>query len=440
MIKTLLKISTPLILGQVGVVILSFVDNIMIGHVDTNSLAAASFVTGIFGLLHIFGLGFSFGVVPMITDADVKKEYSELGKILFNNIVLNLLFALILFTIAVTVYYNIDLFGFSNNVEYLIRGYYTTQLWGIPFVMLFLSFKQYFDAIGHTSVGMINIIVSNLLNIILNYCLIFGHFGFGAMGLYGAGMATFISRVFSFILISIVFFLYSNRDLIKGFISFDLLSDKIRSISNLSFPMSIQMGVESASFTIIMLFVSMLGVVPMATHQIVCSVTTLGYMIFYGIGAATTILVSRYHSLNDGIKRDLAVLSSLKLAFSIALTLIVVLLFFRNVIGRVFTEDQDVINMLSYVIIPLVLYQMGDALQIIYTGALRGVRDVSYLAIISTIVHIILTPTLAFISINIFSSMNDSYRIMFLWMVFPISLSTLGILFRKRYNFLSKKF
>lgn len=440
MIKTLLKVSTPLILGQIGVVILTFVDSIMIGHVDTDSLAAASFVSGIFGLLNIFGLGFSFGIMPMIADADVRFEHSESGKLLFNSIVLNLLFSLFVCMAAVVFYYNLDIFEFSDNVSALIKEYFKTQLWGYPFMMLFLSFKQYFDAIGKTVVGMVSIILSNVINVVLNYSFIFGNLGSEAMGLYGAGIATFISRIFSLFIMCLIFFLYSSDATVKGFMMVNCDLKKLKNITRLSVPMSIQMGVESASFTIIMIFVSMLGVIPMATHQIACAVTTLGYMVFYGIGAATTVLVSRYHSLEDGVKRDLAVSSSLKVSFAIALSLIFVLILSRNNIGRIFTEDELVIDMLSYVIIPLALYQIGDALQIIYTGALRGVRDVSFLALISTLIHIVATPSLAYLSVKIFSSFEECYRMMFLWMVFPISLTSLGIILYNRYNFISKSF
>lgn len=439
--KEVIKLSTPLILGQIGVIILSFVDSIMVGHVSTIALAASTFVNGVFSFFGVFALGFSFGLMPVITDMFTQKDYQGTGRALFSGLCLNTLFTLAMMPLLFFIYVNIDLFHLPKEVAIMARPYYITQVVGYIFMMLFLSFKQYFDAIGRTEIGMATILISTFSNIILNYWLIFGGFSVAPMGLYGAGIATLISRIISLIcIIGVFFYADSFRIARQSFVRLKVKVSELLRILKLSIPLSIQMGVESASFTIVMLFVPPIGVIALASNQIITTLTTLGYMIFYGVGSATTILVSKYRSSGDHIKSHESVQKSLKITLILSIILIIALLALRNIIVQFFTNDEKVIEMVAVVIIPLALYQIGDATQIIYNGALRGLQDVKFVAYSSIVIHLFMTTILATIASKLPFIQSETYKLTALWMVFPITLSTLALTLRWRYQHIRKKY
>lgn len=440
MLKTLLKLSTPLIVGQLAYILLSFVDNMMIGRVDTNSLAAAAFVNGIFSLFAVFSLGFTIGLLPIISKLHADSKEEEAGATLKNSIFLNALFSFVVIVISIIIYENLSLFDLDKGLLELVKPYFRTQIYSYFFMVLYLGFKQYFDGIGRTIFGMIAIWLSIIVNIILNYVLIFGHLGFDAMGLYGAGIATLISRIVCTIILILVFL--GNKDFIiakRSFLNAKIRISKQIDLFRLSLPISIQMGVESASFTIVTLFVVKLGSTALASHNVATSISMLGFMIFYGIGSATTVLVARYSKQKRYSDMNKALKLSMLFTLSIVLILMIIFYFTRHDIAYIFTNDSNVVHMVSFVMISLILYQIGDATQIIYVGALRGIEDVRFLAWISALLHIIVNPSLAYILAFKIGIEGSEYQLMSLWMAYPISLSILGTILFFRFRYISKR-
>ena len=165
-------------------------------------------------------------------------------------------------------------------------------------------------------------------------------------------------------------------------------------------PVGLYSGVETASFTIALLMVTQLGILPLATHQILCVVTTIGFFIYYGLGAATTILVSKYRTLGDFAKVREVGTAGLSLCIVAAVAAMAVMLITRNFIGYLFTEDKALVAMTSIALIPVILYQLGDAIQVLYANALRGMEDVTHLAIYASLCHLLLEPTLEYIRLS----------------------------------------
>ena len=213
--KTLLFLGTPIIIGQIGMIILGFADTLMIGHYGTNELGAAAFVNSLFGLVIIFSTGFAYGLTPVVGGYYGKGEHDKAGLALRASLVANTLVAVMLTLAMIILYLYLDKLGQPDELIPLMRPYFITLLISLIFVLLFNGFKQFTDAITLTKISMWILLCGNLLNIIGNYVLIYGKFGFPELGLLGAGISTLASRIFMTIVFLLVFLFRKSFDYYK---------------------------------------------------------------------------------------------------------------------------------------------------------------------------------------------------------------------------------
>ena len=169
--KTLIKLGTPIVIGQIGNLVLNFADTLMIGHHSTTELAAASFVNGIFVLFILFSLGFNFALTPVAGPFIGRDEKEEAGVVMRSCLWANVILMLVLTALAVAFYFSLHLFGQPDELLPLMRPYLLVNILSIPFAIIGCQMKQFFDTIGSTKISMYVLVFSNLLNIIGNYFL-----------------------------------------------------------------------------------------------------------------------------------------------------------------------------------------------------------------------------------------------------------------------------
>lgn len=433
--RTLLRLSLPIIFGQMSMILVVFADNMMVGHYGTAELAAASFVNNIFGIALIFGTGFAFGLTPMISGAYAIGNRRRAGSLVRQSLHVYTGVGVSVCTVMLLLYALLPYFELPEELLPLIRPYYILQTLSLFMAVLFGSFKQFFDGAGRPALGMWVMLASNLLNIVGNYLLIFGKFGCPEWGLFGAGVATLGARIFTVVLLWSVFMLSKQRREEQcGFHDMADGGKYRRAIIRLGLPIAIQQGVEAGSFTIAVIFVGWLGSSALAAHQIVSVVTTLGFVIYYGFGSATTILISRFRAEGDMNAVRATVHSALKICGLFALAVVLIIFLSRHHIARLFTTDREVIAMTAITLLPVVLYQFGDVLQIIYANSLRGMEDVHYMARAAVLIHILLAPTLAYLMGFHLGLERVQWQLAAVWSAFPISLTTLGLVLRHRFR------
>jgi len=429
-----LAIGLPIILGQLGIISVNFADNIMVGKYHTDALASASFVNNIFSVFFVLGMGFTYGLTPLVSSSFARGDQSRLGRLLRHSSLLNLWVGGALTLALLLIYALLEQFKLPPHLLSQVRSYFVLQL--ISFVVFMASgaLKQFFDGIGRTRVPMWIILSSNALNILGNYLLIFGELGAPELGLFGAGLSTLIARVY--MLIALVYILHRSRDLrtpYRTFLERGWRTPYIQRLFRLGLPIGVQMGVEAGAWTFAILLITPLGVDALAVHQILVTLTLLGYLIYYGLGAATTILVSRAHSIGDHRQARQTAGIALALAEGTALVVMLGLLVMRHQVGYIFSDDPAVIQMTSVAVIPMALYQPGDALQVIYGNALRGMEDVKRMTLYACAIHLILAPSLSYIFGFLLGFEDIGLRLTAIWSSFPISLLLLGIFLYKRF-------
>jgi len=428
--KALILLGVPIVIGQIGQIIMGFADTLMIGHHSTNELGAASFVNNMFSLVIIFSTGFSYGLTPLIGTLFGNKELPAIGRLVKNSLLVNLLVGILLTVIMTTLYFNIEKLGQPQDLIPLIKPYYLVLLVSIIFILLFNTFKQFADGITDTKTPMWILLGGNLLNIIGNYILIYGKLGFPEMGLLGAGISTLFSRILMMIVFALIFFTDRRyRIYADGFkrLSFNL-SD-FKKLNSMGWPIGMQMGMETAAFSLSTIMIGWIGTIALASHQIMLSVSQVGFMMYYGMGAAVAVLVSNYRGKGDTVNIRRSAYAGFHIIMLMSIIVSISLYLLRYQLGGWFTDSEAVTATVASLIIPFILYQFGDGLQITYANALRGISDVKPMMIVAFIAYFIISLPLGY-----FFAFIMEWGTFGIWMAFPFGLTSAGIMFYIRFN------
>ncbi len=431
--KPLLYLGIPIIIGQLGIIVLGFADTLMISWHSKVELSAVGFVNNVFNLPIIFGTGFSYGLTPVVGKLFGQKKFGEIGSSLKASLVSNLMIGILLVLIMSVLYLNVEHLGQPMDLMYLIKPYFLILLASLPFVVLFNAFKQFADGITDTKMGMWILIGGNTLNIVGNYALIYGKFGFPELGLIGAGLSTLFSRILMVIVFASIFF-FSKRytQYRDGFYASSISRALVHRLNTLGWPVAIQMGLETASFSLSAVMVGWLGKDALAAHQIVITVSTATFMVYYGMGAAVAVRISNFKSNNNIKSINQTASAGFHLTLLIAVILSAIVFSLRyNYSGWFGQAGQEHIElMVLSLMLPLIIYQFGDAMQINYANALRGIADVKPMMIIAFISYFIVSLPMGYLF-----GFTFGWGIVGVWMALPIGLTTAGILLWLRFRY-----
>ena len=428
--KALFKLGLPIVIGQLGMIVLSFADTLMIGHHSTEDLAGASFVNNMFNLAIIFATGFSYGLTPIVGSLFGKGEQKAVGRTLKNALFVNGLIGILLTLVMGILYLNIHRLGQPEELLPLMRPYYIVLLISLIFVMLFNAFKQFADGITDTQTPMWLLIGGNVLNIFGNWVLIYGYFGFPEMGLLGAGIATLASRILMLATFVLIFFIGKRYQPYKeGFLSGKINRSDFLQLNKLGWPVGLQMGMETASFSLATIMVGWLGAIALAAHQVMLTIGQLGYMMYYGMAAAVAVRVSNFHGQKDIESVRHSASAGFHIILLMAICVSIPLFLLRNEIGGWFTDNDEVTFMVASLIIPFIIYQFGDGLQCNYSNALRGIADVKPVMYIAFLAYFIISLPAGYLFGFVFD-----WGLTGIWLSFPFGLTSAGLMFYFRFR------
>lgn len=376
-VREILKIGIPIMLGQACVIILAFADNIMIGWHSVEELAASSFVNNVLNLFILTELGFASGLTPVIGAFHGTGNLRGVGVSMKNGLLVNGLIGIVSIVLLTVIYAFLGHFGQKPELMPLIRPYYIIVGISTLFALGFNVLKQFTDGICQPVVSMIFLMFGNVLNIFGNWVLIYGKLGCPELGLFGAGISTFISRA----LMLILFVLYiwkaeKFKDYIAAFRSALFSRVKMKHIFNMGYPVAIQMGLESSTFSFAAIMAGWLGVMELAAHQVVITISQLFFLMMQGLSFAISILVANSYGKKDyrGVKEY--VRKGYLMMLTVSASLSVLLYVFRYPAAGIFTDSPEVASMAVSLFFFLFAYQFGDALQLCFANVLRGLQDV----------------------------------------------------------------
>lgn len=417
-------------IGQLGMIILGFADTMMVGHHSTTELGAASFVNNIINLVIITATGFSYGLTPIVGGLFGREELPQAGRALRSALLANLMAGAIMMAALGILYFNIGNIGQPKELLPYIKPYYLVLLASIPFVMLFNAFKQFTDSITETRTSMWILLSGNLLNIIGNYVLIYGKAGMPEMGVVGAGVATLLSRV---VMVALFLFVFLSRKKMRpyreGFFVLGWSRQLVRRLVSLGTPIALEMGMETASFSLSIIMVGWLGTIALASHQVMITISQFTFMVYYGLGAAVAVRTSYFNGQDDRDNVRHTVVAGLQVMVALELLLSGIIFLLRNHIGGWFTDSAEVSSTVISLMVPFFIYQFGDGLQINYANALRGIADVKPLMVIAFIAFFVIS-----LPVGYFCGFVLNFGLVGVWMAFPFGLTSAGVMMWYRFK------
>jgi len=420
-----ISLGLPIIIGQLGSIFQQFADTMMVGNYGDLELSAAGFAGQVFTFVLYFLLGMSYASTPVVGSAFGEGNLKLVKKRLKESVIVNLLFSFLLVAILLLLYGHIDILRQPEEIMPVALPYYLVLTASVPFLAVFNALKQYSDAIGQTKYPMWIMLASNVLNIGLNYLLIFGKMGCPELGLLGAGVATLSARVFMVIAMSLVVMgskYYSKINKQKSD-----TKPTLKGMSNIFFlgiPICVQLGLETAAFTVSSIYMGWISADALAGHQVMSTISTLCFQLVYGIGAAASIIISQYVGKHDA--RDIRRTASTALIIGAGIILFMMsgIYLFRYPLIGCFTDSQDIIKVILSILPCFMVYQIWDCTQIIFANALRGLGAVSRLMLYAFIAYVVVSLPLGYI----FAFVLD-YGPAGVWSGIPFGLATAGMLY-----------
>jgi len=427
--KVLTRLAIPVLIGQVGLTLQNIADNVMVGQHSTAELAAAGFVNNMFVLAILLTLGFSMGAVSQIGSLYAQGRKNRIVEVLKGSVVTDLTQGIFLCLVLLGLYIALPYMGQPEELIPMMRPYLIIQICSLPFIAISQAFRQFTDSINDTSVAMTIMLIGNAWNILFNWFLIFGNCGFPELGIQGAAWATFTARIL-ILLLTVCVFLF--RPKYKEYVHLWRLSKVKREdlllLNKLGWPIAIQTGLEAASFTVVAIFLGWMGTHVLAAHQVMLSITNLIFMFYVGVATAVSIRVSNHNGRGDKVAVRHTAFAGWQMIFCLGVVLSVLTIIFHNKISVLFTDNQDVSRIVASLLLPLILYQLGDGIQVTFGNALRGLGDVKKLVPYSSIAYLLVSLPLSYLM-----GVTLGWGAFGVWMAFPFGLTTAAILYLRRF-------
>ena len=438
------KLAAPVMLGMLGHTFVGFIDNVMVGQLGTAELAAVSLGNSFMYIAMSVGIGFSTAITPLIAEADAEGDF-EKGKSSFKHGLF--LCTIIGITVFLMVLACIPLMHHMDQPQEVVKlaipylKFVAASL--IPLV-IFQGFKQFSDGMSMTKYPMYATLIANVMNVILNYLLIFGKLGFPQLGIVGAAYGTLISRV---LMVLFLWYILKNNVKSKNYLHqikiFVLDKLMIKKLIDLGAPSAMQMFFEVAIFTAAIWLSGLLGKNPQAANQIAINLASMTFMVAIGLSVASMIRVGNQKGLKN--YKELR-----RIAFSIFILAAIFASFFcfmffalHDQLPKLYLDLDDLSNLVdnnqvvsiaSKLLILAAIFQLSDSMQVVILGALRGLQDVKIPTIITFIAYWIIG-----FPISYFLGKEEAYGSLGIWLGLLAGLTSAAIMLYIRFNYLTKK-
>ncbi len=399
--KRNLKLAFPVMLTQFGAALVGLADSIMVGHYGTTDLAAVSFSNALFFTVMVFAMGALMGITPLVGHVHGRLEklrgeslewreveslewkeridhkHEQITSYLTNGLVFTALMSVFSLVLLAPCIGFLDAFGQEPEVVTCARPYYILIVLSIVPFLLFTFSKQFLEGLGNTTIAMLITIGCNLLNILLNWVFIYGHWGFEAMGAEGAGWASLIARCLMPVCFLVAMLCKAEwRRYITSMRRYLITRREVENLISIGMPIGLQSFAEAFLFTASFVIIGWISKESLAAHHIANQMADLTFMLALGIGSATTIRVS--HQLGKGDLQAVRMASHASVHLCLLMNTIgaAIMIFGRNIIPYIFTNDPEVIPIASTLLVIAGTFQYADGLQCIGAAMLRGIQDV----------------------------------------------------------------
>ena len=439
-----LRLAYPVILGMLGHTFVAFADNIMVGQLGTAELAAVSLGNSFVFIAMSLGIGFSTAITPLVAEADGAKNSANGKSALKHGLVLCTVLGISLFAIILLCKPLLHHMKQPPEVVELAIPYLDLVAFSLVPLIMFQAFKQFSEGLSQTKYPMYATILANVVNVIINYLLIFGSFGFPKLGIVGAAIGTLVSR---FIMVGYIYFLLRRKDKYQPYVTnFNFRKIErvvINKIIGLGFPSALQMFFEVAIFTAAIWLSGVLGKNAQAANQIALNLSSMTFMVGMGLGVAAMVRVGNQKGLQNF--KDLKRIGESIFVLTLLLEIVFATLFLlgRNWLPTLYLDVDDAINLAdnteviviaAKLLLIAAFFQISDGIQVVVLGALRGIQDVK----IPTLITFIAYWLIGF-PVSYYFGLFTEYKSSGIWMGLLLGLTASAVMLYIRFNYLTNK-
>ena len=431
-------------LGMLGHTFVSFVDNIMVGQLGTAELAAVSLGNSFMFIAMSIGIGFSTAITPLIAEADASNNFKQAKSTYKHGLFLCTTLGILLFLLVF----------FSKPLMYLMQQPEEVVLLAIPYLnlvafsliplVIFEAIKQFTDGMSMTKYPMYATLIANIINVVLNYLLIFGKFGFPEMGMVGAAYGTLASRIIMVIYLwTLLRYKERSRKIVRNIKLFALDFSMIKKIVNIGSLSAMQMFFEVAIFTSAIWLSGLLGKNSQAANQIALNLSSMTFMVAMGLSVASMIRVGNQKGLQNYKELRRIAFSIFLLGILLAVFFALLFFIFHKSLPNIYVDlndtanykdNMEVLSIASNLLLAAAFFQISDSIQVVVLGALRGLQDVK----IPTILTFISYWVVGF-PISYFLGKEEMYGSFGIWLGLLAGLTTASVLLFIRFNSLTLK-
>jgi len=431
-------------LGMLGHTFVSFVDNIMVGQLGTAELAAVSLGNSFMFIAISIGIGFSTAITPLIAEADASNNFKQAKSTYKHGLFLCTTLGILLFLLVF----------FSKPLMYLMQQPEEVVVLAIPYLnlvafsliplVIFEAIKQFTDGMSMTKYPMYATLIANIINVVLNYLLIFGKFGFPEMGMVGAAYGTLVSRI---IMVTYLWVLLRykerSRKIVRNIKLFTLDLSMIKKIVNIGSLSAMQMFFEVAIFTSAIWLSGLLGKNSQAANQIALNLSSMTFMVAMGLSVASMIRVGNQKGLQNYKELRRIAFSIFLLGILLAIFFALLFFVFHKSLPNIYVDlndttnykdNMEVLSIASNLLLAAAFFQISDSIQVVVLGALRGLQDVK----IPTILTFISYWVVGF-PVSYFLGKEEMYGSFGIWLGLLAGLTTASVLLFIRFNSLTLK-
>ena len=431
-------------LGMIGHTLVGFVDNIMVGQLGTAELAAVSLGNSFVFIAMALGIGFSTAITPLVAEADGENNI-EKGKEAFNHgLFLCTILGLVLFLMILAIKPLMYRMGQPEEVVKLAMPYLDLAAFSLIPLIMFQAFKQFTDGLSQTKYAMWATILANVINVILNYLLIFGKFGFPELGIVGAAIGTLISRIGMLIFLALIL---RSKDKFKPYVERfkwrNIKKKVLKKIIDLGFPSALQMLFEVVIFTAAVWLSGSLGKNPQAANQIALNLSSMTFMIAIGLGVAAMIRIGNQKGLKNFKELRRIAFSIFLLTIFIEFIFALLFLIFHKELPKLYLDQNDLLNELdnfeviaiaAKLLLVAAIFQISDGVQVVVLGALRGLQDVKIPTFITFIAYWMIGLPICY-----FLGKEEVLGSVGIWIGLLAGLTSSAIMLYIRFNYLTKQ-
>jgi MATE family multidrug resistance protein len=408
--RTLFGLSMPIAAAQLGFMTMGVIDTMMVARIGVAELAAAAIATSWAWSSSSFFQGLVHGMDPLVSQAHGAGDGEGAALALQRGLIIACLSSIPLMALWIATGPVLVLLGQDGEVSELAGSYMIARLPSALGFNLFIALRQYLAGRTIMRPAMWVMFFGNLVNLFLNWVLIFGHLGFPKLGLFGAGLATGITNVLLPLLLwqwIRQFRLHENAWRRWDRNSFDLAG--LGRYLRLGIPVGLQLSLEANAFTVAMIMIGWIGVIELAAHQVVINMASFTFMMPLGVAIGASVRVGNLIGARDSTRLRLACRTAFAMGGGVMAVAALVFVVFRNSLPLIYIGDMAVVS-LAAVLLPIAgAFQIFDGLQVVGGGLMRGMGRPRAGAIVNLLGFYVLGLPLAWL------------------LAFPVGLGIIGI-------------